>query len=469
MLEPAREKLKEMEETGIIVKQDEPTPWVSSMLVIDKRKVNEKRKDTPPSKDDLRICIDPRDLNKALKRPHYPMVTVEEVANRLAGAKSFTSLDACSGYWQLPVDDESSKLLTFNTPWGRYRFARLPFGTSPAPELYQREMDRLFEGVPFEIIVDDFRVHGKDKSEVDEKMRRVLERSREVGLKFNPKKVKLRVPEVSYVGHLFSAEGLKPDPEKIRAINDMPPPVDKEGVLRILGAVNYLDKFIEHKADIQEPISQLTQKDAAFVWEKPQQEAFNHLKSVITSAPALAYFDNTKETVLNVDASMKGLGVVIMQDGKPVAFGSKTLAICERRYANIERELLAIVWGAQKFHTYVYGRRVIVETDHKSLESIFRKLLNDAPPRLQRMLLKLTKYDLDVRYVPGKQQVISDCLSRAPISDTAPATEPEDVIGINLIEDLGFESSALKRFKETSSNDETSKVVIGVRPERVAL
>ena len=460
MLEPAREKLKEMEEAGIIVKEDEPTPWVSSMLVIDKRKVNDKRKDTPPSKDDLRICIDPRDLNKALKRPHYPMVTVEEVANRLAGAKSFTSLDACSGYWQLPVDDESSKLLTFNTPWGRYRFTRLPFGISPAPELYQREIDRLFEGVPVEIIVDDFLVHGKDQSEVDEKMRRVLDRSREVGLKFNPKKVKLRVPEVSYVGHLFSAEGLKPDPEKIRAINDMPPPVDKEGVLRILGTVNYLDKFIEHKADIQEPISQLTQKDAAFVWEKPQQEAFNHLKSVITSAPALAYFDNTKETVLNVDASIKGLGAVIMQDGKPVAFGSKTLTPCERRYANIERELLAIVWGTQKFHTYVYGRRVIVETDHKPLESIFRKPLNDAPPRLQRMLLKLTKYDLDVRYVPGKQQVISDCLSRAPISDTAPASEPEDVIGINLIEDLGFESSTLKRFKETSSNDETSRVVM---------
>lgn len=115
MLEPAREKLKEMEEDGIIVKEDEPTSWVSSMLVIDKRKVKDKRKDTPLSKDDVRICIDPRDLNKALKRPHYPMVTVEEVANRLSGAKSFTSLDACSGYWQLPVDEESSKLLTFNT------------------------------------------------------------------------------------------------------------------------------------------------------------------------------------------------------------------------------------------------------------------------------------------------------------------------------------------------------------------
>ena len=321
-------------------------------------------------------------------------------------------------------------------------------------------MDRLFEGVPVQIIVDDFLIHGEDQRDMDQKLRAVLDKSREVGLKFNPHKVKLRVPEVNYVGHIFSSEGLKPDPEKIRAINQMPPPTDKEGVLRFLGTINYLDKFIEHKSDLQGPISQLTQKDAAFVWEKPQQEAFDRLKSVITTAPVLAYFDNSKETVLNVDASSTGLGAVIMQDGKPVAFSSKSLTTSERRYANIERELLAIVWGAEKFHTYVYGRRIIVETDHKPLEPIFKKPLNAAPPRLQRMLLKLTKYDLDVRYVPGKTQVISDCLSRAPLTDTEPVSEPEDVIGVNLIEGLGFERSTLKRFKDTSSTDETSRVVM---------
>ena len=123
------------------------------------------------------------------------------------------------------------------------------------------------------------------------------------------------------------------------------------------------------------------------MWEKPQQEAFAKLKSVITSAPVLAYFDNSKETVLSVDASSTGLGAVIMQEGKPVAFSSKTLTPLEKMYANIERELLAIVWGAQKFHPYAYERRVIVETDHKPLESTFRKPLNEAPPRLQRMLL----------------------------------------------------------------------------------
>ena len=265
---------------------------------------------------------------------------------------------------------------------------------------------------------------------------------------------------MSYVGHLFSADGLKPDPEKIRAIKEMSPPTDKEGVLRFLGTLNYLDKFIEHKAELQGPISQLTQKDAAFVWDTPQQDAFKKLKNVITSAPALAYFDNRKETVLNVDASSTGLGAVIMQEGRPVAYSSKTLTSCETRYANIEREMLAIVWGAQKFHTYVYGRRVIVETDHKPLEAIFRKPLNEAPPRLQRMLLKLTKYDLHIRYVPGKKQVISDCLSRAPLQDTEPGSPPEDVIGINLIQELGFEATKLQRFRDCSAADETSQIVM---------
>ncbi|PFX20317.1 Uncharacterized protein K02A2.6 [Stylophora pistillata] len=248
-------------------------------------------------------------------------------------------------------------------------------------------MDKLFEGVPVGIIVDDFLINGKDQIDTDQKLRRALARSREVGLKFNPIKVKLRVPEVSYVGHAFSAEGWIPDPDKIHAISEMPPPSDKEG---------------------------LTQKEVALVWEKPQQEAFDKLKSVITSAPVLADFNNSKETVLSVDASNTGLDV--------------------------------------------YGRRVVVETDHKTLESIFWKPVNEAPPRLQRMLLKLSKYDLVVHYVPGKQQVISDCPCRAPLNETKPFRKHEDVIGVNLVEELGLESSILKRFKDSSRADETSKV-----------
>ena len=139
--DPVREKLLEMEQDGIIVRQKEHTPWVNSMMVTDKRRGKGK---SPPTKDDARICIDPKDLNTALKRVHYLMVTIEEVANKLTNTVVFSTLDASSGFWQLPVDEVSSKLLTFNTPWGRSRFCRLPFGVAPAPEIYQREMERLF-------------------------------------------------------------------------------------------------------------------------------------------------------------------------------------------------------------------------------------------------------------------------------------------------------------------------------------
>ena len=318
-------------------------------------------------------------------------------------------------------------------------------------------MVRLFQGLPVEIIMDDFLIHG-NANNIDQKVRLILDRSREVGLKFNPDKIKLRVPEVSYVGHLLTAQGLKPDPAKIKAVSDMPPPTDKEGVLRVVGTMNYLDKFIEHKADLQEPITQLTQQNVEFVWDQQQQTAFDKLKSLITNAPVLAYFDNQKPTTLNVDASGIGLGAVVMQADQPVAYGSRTLTACERRYANIERELLAILWGTQKFHTYLYGRRVIVKTDHKPLETIFKKSLNEAPPRLQRMLLKLTKYDLDVQYVPGKQQVLSDCLSRAPIENTQALSEDE--IGVNLVEQLGLASESLEKFHEATGSDDAMQVVI---------
>ena len=213
-----------------------------------------------------------------------------------------------------------------------------------------------FEGVPVETIVDDFLIHAHDREEMDEKLTMVLERSRELGLKFNPDKLKLRVDKVNYIGHTLTSQGLQPDPEKIWAIVDMPPPSDKEGVQLLLGTVNYLDKFIENKAAIQGPISQLLQKDAAFVWDTQQQLAFDELKQVISKSPVFAYFDNNKQTVLNADASSTGLGAVVMQNGKPIAYDSRTLTSSEKHYANIERELLAISWRVQKFHTYMGGK-----------------------------------------------------------------------------------------------------------------
>ena len=452
LMDAVKQKLEEMVKDGVAVKEDGPTEWVNSMVVVDKRK-KKKRGCTggqPPSADEVRICIDPKDLNHALKRHHYPTTTVEEVATRLSGAKLFTTLDAQSGFWQIKLDEESSKLTTFNTPWGRYRFLRMPFGVKPAPEIFQKAMHDIFQGVPVEIIVDDLCVSGKTLEVHDRNLTLVLERARQENLTFNLKKLKIRVDEVKYSGHVLTSQGLKPDPDKIKAIREMPAPTDKAGVQRFLGMVNYLAKFLPDKSSIDEPLRQLIQDGTEFVWEEPQQSAMDKLKTLVTVAPILTYFDSKKELVLSVDASSSGLGAEIRQEGHPIAYASKSLTDCQKRYAQIEKELLAIQFGAERFHTYIYGRPVLVETDHKPLESIFLKPLSEAPPRLQRMLLRLQQYNLIVKYKKGKELYVADTLSRAQL----PVCEQMDEeIGINLVTNLNIQESSIERFRSHTQTD----------------
>jgi hypothetical protein len=169
-------ELSKMEKEGVIAKQTEPTDWVNSMVVVE-----------TPNK--LRICIDPRDLNQAIKREHYPMKTIEEVVQNMPDAKVFTKLDATSGYWQLKLDEESSKLCTFNTPYGRYRFLRLPFGIVSASEIFQRVMSQMVEDIDgAEAVMDDIVVWGKDQKQHDKRLKKVMDKAKAVGLKFNDKK-----------------------------------------------------------------------------------------------------------------------------------------------------------------------------------------------------------------------------------------------------------------------------------------
>ena len=190
-----------MEKAEVVVKQKEPTDWVNSMVAVLK-----------PNK--LRICIDPRDLNEAIRRERLLMTTIEEVVADMPQAKVFSVYDATSGYWQVKLDEPSSKLCTFNTPFGRYQFTRLPFGTKSAPEVFQNHMSELFAEEEVKVIVDDLLVWGKDDEEHDARLTQVLTRAREVNLKFNAKKFKTKQEEVPYVSHVFSKDGLKPDPEK---------------------------------------------------------------------------------------------------------------------------------------------------------------------------------------------------------------------------------------------------------------
>ena len=203
---------------------------------------------------DVRICLDPRDLNKALHRPHYPMLMADDVASMIGNAKVFSTPDAKAGFWQIRLEKKSSMGTTFSTPFGRYRFLRMPFCINTASEVFQQTMEQLFEGYPYRIIVDDILVWGATNEEHNAKLKKILDRVREFGLKLN-----FRVTSVTFVGHKFTEEGLQPDPEKTDAIREMPPPEDRAALLRFLGMMNYLSKFI--KTSIVKPMFEVSTTD----------------------------------------------------------------------------------------------------------------------------------------------------------------------------------------------------------------
>ena len=375
MEKKVKEELGNMVKKGVIVRETEPTEWVSQMVAT--RKKN----------GDVRICLDPRDLNKALKRPHHPMRTADDVASRLGNAKVFSTLDAKAGFWQIKLEKQSSLRTTFSTPYGRYRFLRMPFGINTASEVFQQAMERLFEGYPCAIIVDDILIWGSTEEEHDANLRKVLERARQIGLKLNLSKCKFRARSVSFVGHTFTDEGLKPDTEKTAAIRNMPAPENQAALQRFLGMTNYLNKFIKDYSEKTATLRELLHNDVVWNWTETHQQAFDRLKDDLTNPPVLKFFDAGKPVVLSVDASKSGLGAACLQDDAPVAFASRALSDVETRYAQIEKELLAAVFACRKFHDFIYGRRVTIETDHKPLITIVKKPLHAAPARLQRMLL----------------------------------------------------------------------------------
>ena len=242
----------------------------------------------------------------------------------------------------------------------------------------------------------------------DCKLLALLERCRQRHIKLSKDKMKFKLPQLSYVSYFISAEGLKLNPAEVEAILNMPPPADKQGLRRIMGMVNYLQKFAPGLSELTTPIRTLLKDDAEFVWEESVHgECFKRVKAVIASASVLKYFDPSVEAVLH------GLGACLIQSGQPVAYASRSLTETECNYVQMEKELLAIVFGFEKFESYLYGRKFKVETDHKPLESILKKSLLSAPKRLQRMMLRLQNFDSEVEYKKGTLLHLADTLSRA--------------------------------------------------------
>ena len=221
------------------------------------------------------------------------------------------------------------------------------------------------------------------------------------------------VSEVKYVGHILSGKGIKPDPDKVEAIRQIPAPTNSRELSRFLGMLTYLAKFIPNLSSRNPNLRNLLKKDDLWLWTEKHEKEFNELKDLLSKAPLLQFYDHNKAIVLSVDASKDGLGAVLLQDNAPVAYASKSLSETQQRYAQIEKEMLAITFGCQRFDQYLFGRNFTVETDHKPLEAIFKKPLSACPLRIQRLRITLQNYTFTAVYKPGSKLYIADTLSRA--------------------------------------------------------
>ena len=314
-----------------------------------------------------------------------------------------------------------------HTPWGRYKWLRLAYGLSNSPEEFQMRMHESLDGLEGVFcIADDILVFGQGntRSEADKNhdvnvlalMKRLYERN----LKLNPQKVQFKMQKITFMGSVISEAGIQVDPSKVNAIIDMPVPEDRQAVMRFCGMVNYLSSFCPNLSTEIQPLYNLVKEGHPFLWTEVQGTAFTKAKALITEAPCLSYFDIRKPVHLQVDASQRGLGGALMQpneNGKlqPVAYTSCQMRPNEEAWAQIEKECLAIVSACDKWDQWIYGLEVTVQTDHQPLETIFKKPLSSAPRRLQKMLMRLQRYNIQVVYKKGSTMVLADTLSRATL------------------------------------------------------
>ncbi|UYV60281.1 K02A2.6-like [Cordylochernes scorpioides] len=449
-------ELERMTANGVIEKVEGSSEWCSPMVLVAK----------PSGK--LRICVDLSILNKNILREIHPIPVVEHTLAQLKGAKLFTKLDANSGFWQIPLSSESSALTTFITPFGRFRFKRLPFGISSAPEIFQRRMGQILEGLEGTLChMDDIMVYGSCQEEHDKRLEKVLTRVSKSGLTLNKDKCKFAVTTIKFLGHQIGPNGIQVDPKRKRAILEFPKPRSVKELKQFLGMVNFSARFVPNLAEISHPINKLLSKKEEWIWGDDQDRAFDQIKKNLTSAPGLALYDPSLPIRVSADASSFGLGAVIWQtkDGlrQVIAYASRTLSETEKRYAQIEKEALAITWACEKFKQYIQGLVITLETDHKPLVPIFTsKNIDDLTPRIQRLRLRIMRYSYKIVHTPGKNLIVADALSRSPRMKVGTQELEEELCAYvqQVVSFMPISDVRVKEIKESQDKDQVIQNII---------
>ena len=427
MRDEVKNLLDDLVAKGVLAKVEEPTDWIHPMTVVRK----------PSGK--LRLCVDLRGLNKFVKRPHHPIKSPKEaVAEVPPNAHWFSTFDASSGYFQVPLDESSQLLTTFITPWGRYKHLRATMGLSSAGDEYNARGDEALTGITnCTKLVDDVLLFDTDKDlgNHEKRVRQFLERCRSAGITLNPNKVKFAQPEVKFAGYLVGRDGTKADPEKLSAIAAFPTPKNISDVRSFLGLVEQLAGYSTEVSGALGPMRPLLSSKNPFVWTPDHDRAFQATKDALAKPPVLQAFDPSRETALHTDASrLNGLGYILLQKDPGtdrwhlIECGSRFVTPTESRYAMVELELLAITWAVQKLRLYLLGlSHFTLVTDHRPLVGILDRQTLDAVDngRLKRLKVKLAPYNFTTVWRKGATHKIPDAFSRSPVSKPTPEETKE--------------------------------------------
>ncbi|KAG1956974.1 gag-pol fusion protein [Pimephales promelas] len=406
LLTSLKEELDQMLTMNII--EPSRSDWCSPVVLV-------------PKKDgSLRFCVDLRYLNSVSRFDSYPTPRIDELIDRLGQAKWITTIDLCKGYWQVPLTAQSKELTAFRTPWGLYHFSVLPFGLHGAPATFQRLMDLVLSGLSdyAAAYLDDIIVYSASWEQHLQHLKQVFHRIQEAGLTINSSKFALAKKETEYLGYVVGKGVIKPQLQKIEAIQNCSLPETKTQIRSFLGMAGWYRRFVPNFSARVAPLTDLTRKNCPnqICWTEEAMEAFQDIKAAVCEEPVL-YCPNFEEPfVLQTDASDIGIGAVLLQGGSdnrhPVAYVSRKLYPREVRYSTVEKECLAVKWALDTFRYYLLGREFTIETDHRPLQWMDR--MRDTNARITRWYLSMQPYKFNIQHVPGKSNTTADFLSRLP-------------------------------------------------------
>lgn len=402
-------KIKELLDSDIIEEVREPSKWISPIVPILK------------DNGELRLCVDMRRANTAIMRENHPLPSMEHLLPRIKKAQYFSKLDIKNAFHQIELHPDSRHITTFISSKGLYRYKRLMFGITCAPELFQKILEKMLlkcDGVIN--FIDDILIYGRDEQEHDLRLQEVLRVLKENNVLLNTEKCLYKVQKVNFLGHELTPEGVRPLNKYIDSVAKFRAPKTVEELQSFLGLINYINKWIPNLATTTEPLKALLRQkfgkhaNIEEVWRNEQETAFSQIKEKLKDIPTLGYYDVNDKTQVIADASPVGLGAVLVQidarGPRIIAYGNRTLTDCERRYSQTEKEALALVWAIEHFNIFLFGKEFDLITDHKPLEVLFG-VKSKPCARIERWVLRLQTYKYNIKYKPGKTN-IADPLSR---------------------------------------------------------